>query len=105
MKIIGIAPTNGYPEYILQATETELARVLGRYWAGEDNVRGRLVPGAEIAVDAMYESNRKTGEAVDALKKLPTTLRAFADILSGELEVLSAPAVADGSQPAPETAK
>ena len=83
MKIIGIVPRLGYDndQYMLLATGGEIATLVGHTYSSESEVRALLKVGTEIPVQAIAESIAKTTGTKSELAKLPTTLRAFADIL------------------------
>lgn len=93
MKIIGIVPSRHYgdKELILHGTLCEIRRILGKRYSS-DCPDEKMVPGLDIDVVAIYDQNCAVEEAIEKLKRAPQSLRALADILTREVEVLESPA-------------
>jgi hypothetical protein len=92
MKIIGERPgatRSAEKTLILEATEKEVARLLGHYFVETNELRDQLKPGAEILVSKMYERLYALAQN-KALPSAVASLRGLADLLETQNPIISA---------------
>ena len=79
MKIIAVIPQYGDQRYLLEATETEIARLIGHRFSSE--CRQMMVVGNEIRVNEMFDQLKRLADAQDDLDRASTTLHSVANLV------------------------
>jgi hypothetical protein len=84
MKVLGKSSNT----YILEATQIEIANLIGYYYHGDCS--GIIIPGAEIQISPMYKQLYNLKENQPELQKIVTTLRNLADSLEPVCPIIEA---------------
>jgi hypothetical protein len=80
MKIIAVIPAHyGNKKFLLEATEREIAKLIGHAYEGD--CRDKMEVGADIKIASMFDQLRRLADAQEELKKASTTIHSIANLV------------------------